>query len=763
MDLRKLTARFFLLCAILLTSACGRAPDATPPPAATATQLPSPAVVPTALPTATPQPTATPEPAAVQLVPYASEAFAFAGLTPQGWAEIRPATFAGLKSENDQAVVILASYLDAPEQWGRYYITRALGILEVPPSAGSRQTAALTWDLYAFEAPDAAGRTMAYDLAMARAGSALHIAFLAAPKEEHEILHRAVFLPVVDAFKPVPVEQRNKVTATDLTAAGYPDAGPVYNAYFAPLGEHAAARTSFEGTLTVPGFKMSFKAPFGQSPGPGQDQFPGFSAQFFTYADTVVPVQQDILPALGPNSPWKVILSPGKVWSEPGDGGMSRAAFPFVLVTTDSNETHNGLATFLYDEVRVSSFRFQVVQETVAWNKFDAWGQHAMTYAPGSVENREVLAPQLADELSHSIPVHPWSELEKEYDPGLLATFTGRVDLADISATGLIVGDTLYMQPCYTRYGEFPYCQYMRHGVFSVTKSLEAAVAMLRLAEKYGQVVFELKITDYVTLTASHDGWEAVTFADALNQATGIGDDPSPVVKDITSEETQGKWQKFASARSAQEKLDVISTYGKYPWGPGEVARYNSTNVFVLSMAMDRFLKSKEGPQADIWDMVLAEVYKPIGIYHAPLMRTVEPDGSRGVPIFGYGLYPTVQDMAKVALLLRNNGQHQGRQLLHAGKLAEVMLRIEETGLPSSEFNAFGEGRYHLSFWAMPYRSARGDKFMIPYMSGFGGNRVVFNPNGIISFRFTDAVNYELEHLVKVAEAIQPFPARSGP
>jgi len=64
----------------------------------------------------------------------------------------------------------------------------------------------------------------------------------------------------------------------------------------------------------------------------------------------------------------------------------------------------------------------------------------------------------------------------------------------------------------------------MRHGVFSVTKSLGAAVALWRLAQKYGDEVLALKIKDYVPVTAAHDGWERVTFADALNMATGIGD-----------------------------------------------------------------------------------------------------------------------------------------------------------------------------------------------------------------------------------------------
>ncbi len=248
----------------------------------------------------------------------------------------------------------------------------------------------------------------------------------------------------------------------------------------------------------------------------------------------------------------------------------------------------------------------------------------------------------------------------------MLDTFNGSVPALDISATGLISDGTIYLQPCYTRYGVFPYCRFMRHGVFSVTKSMGAAIAMLRLAQKYGPEVFDLRIKDYVQVTARHDGWDEVTFGDALNMATGIGDKPD--LKAFTGEEDEDRFDEFLAAGSAQDKLDVCFSYGDYPWGPGEIARYNSINTFVLSVAMSNFLKSKEGPDADIWDMVVDEVYQPIGIQHAPIIRTVEPDGSRGVPIFGYGLYPTVDDVAKVAALYHDGGRYQGQQLLHAGQ-----------------------------------------------------------------------------------------------
>ncbi len=56
-----------------------------------------------------------------------------------------------------------------------------------------------------------------------------------------------------------------------------------------------------------------------------------------------------------------------------------------------------------------------------------------------------------------------------------------------------------------------------------------------------------------------------------------------------------------------------------YPWSPGEVHRYNSTHTIVLAAAMDAYLISQQGPQADLWNTVRADVPQPIGIFEAPL------------------------------------------------------------------------------------------------------------------------------------------------
>jgi hypothetical protein len=536
------------------------------------------------------------------------------------------------------------------------------------------------------------------------------------------------------------------------------DTVPVNNRYFKPVGRWKTAGQELEGTLTVSEFVMHSSGANPDSAGP-LDYFPGFATDFFTYENHLVPTSRETVLAFGQRSYWRIILSPGTVWSEPGDRGMSRASFPFTLVSDVFNEAHNGLATFVYDEAEVSSLFLQVIQETAPWNRTDFWGITTMTYTPHSLERKGVLAARFAEEERRRMPILPFSALYEKADSVLVDEFNEPVDGDEISATGLIWDDTLYLQPCYTRYGDYPYCRYMRHGAFSLTKAMGASIALLRLAEKYGDNIFGLRVADYVTITADHDGWESVTFADALNMATGVGDNmPQRIEPNVMQgDEEQPKFFRFMRARSRQAKLEIAFSYGNYPWGPGEVARYNSINTFILSAAMDGFLKSKEGPAADIWEMVLTEVYRPIGIMDAPIMRTIESDGSAGLPIFGYGLYPNVDDVAKLSRLLQNGGRHQGRQILHAGRLAEAMFRTDVTGLPTGESAEYGGVTYHLSFNGLPYRGENGRVLRIPVSTGYGGNHWVLLPNGITTFRFSDANKYGVGAMVGVAEAIRPF------
>jgi hypothetical protein len=75
--------------------------------------------------------------------------------------------------------------------------------------------------------------------------------------------------------------------------------------------------------------------------------------------------------------------------------------------------------------------------------------------------------------------------------------------------------------------------------------------------------------------------------------------------------------------------------------------------------------------------------------------------------------------------------------------------------------NRFGEGRYLLSFWSIPYRTSQGCFFQIPYMAGWGGNFVMLLPNSVSAFRLADGQNYDVDAMVLAGEAIRPFPCPS--
>ena len=544
---------------------------------------------------------------------------------------------------------------------------------------------------------------------------------------------------------------RDRILVSELLGTWTGD-GPVYNDYFMPIGSAAPARHSLHGTLTVPALKL-LSAHNGCAGLP--TSWSGFTLEFLTHGDHLVPAIRTII--WSSDRRFGIILSPGRIWSEPGDQGLSRASFPFAIVNPTDNGTLNGLATFVFDDARVSNLRAQITQETMAWARYDYWGQVPMTYTAATIPDEARLRAQFESEQRLEVPIKPWSALPIVKPSPTLDAFDGSAVPDDISVSGFVIDSVVYAKDCHTRSGPYPYCRHMRHGAFSVTKSLGAAVALLRLAAKYGDGVFDEKIADYVRVTATHDGWKDVTFADALSMTVPIGDTgPSRDLPDPAPDENQPKFIEWMIKGTALEKLNHGFSYGRYPWERGEVVRYNTIVTFTLAAAMDAYLKRKEGPNAQLWDMVVDEVYRPIGILHAPMMHTFEPDSGRGIPILGFGLTPTIDDVAKLATLLQARGRHHGTQILSAAKIDEA-LRRTATGLSTMVPSRFGNQRYHLSFWSLPYRTALGCSVHVPYMWGYGGNFVALLPNGVSAFRFADGNTHDPETMIVAGEAMRPF------
>src|SRR5690606_22564501 len=160
---------------------------------------------------------------------------------------------------------------------------------------------------------------------------------------------------------------REAVTKDELLADGWSGNGLTDNRWFMPSDDAVEARHDFLGTIVLEEVEMgtepaqlSTTEVLGKNP----KIFPAVEIAFFTHGSDLVPVSRDVIRYGSTDkgrSYWDVIVQPGRVWSEPGDGGWSRASFPFALVHSIEGETHNGIATFPYNDKQVSNLRCQIV------------------------------------------------------------------------------------------------------------------------------------------------------------------------------------------------------------------------------------------------------------------------------------------------------------------------------------------------------------------------------------------------------------------
>jgi hypothetical protein len=560
---------------------------------------------------------------------------------------------------------------------------------------------------------------------------------------------------------------REQLSAAELSGAGSPPSQLIEGRWFLPPETGALlAHEPFSGTLLVEETTMATDIPFASHDVLGKDPqfFPGAELQFFTEAGDLVPVDRDVIrigSAEGGRSYWDVLLQPGRVWSEAEDGGWSRASFPFALVHSIEGETHNGVATFLYRGGEVSDLIFQIVQQTAPYNVpeyFKAWGRAEASFRPGNVD--EGARERYAAELKDKLPIAPWADLETKVGADKLAGFASSMDPGDVIVSGLVYDGVLYRTPCASAAGPLPYCDRTRFGVWSVSKAASNAVALFRLAQKFGPEVLEERIADHVAIPAGAKGWEAVTFLDALNMATGVGFGSHDRSAAIDSGYLEGNYADWYVAPSVEAKLAETFKSPDLPWEPGEVARYRDQDMFLLGVAMRNYLRSKQGQDADLWRMVTEEVYRPIGIHHAPTNRTIEAEGQPAHALMAYGFYPTLEDLAKIAQLFHDGGVADGQQLLYRPLIEQVFTR-EEPGLPAGEATPAGPVRYQLAFWERPF-AQDGCRLYIPRMSGWGGNLVVLMPGGMTGIRLArdwdgEPAADDTDGMHRVADRLTPF------
>ena len=388
----------------------------------------------------------------------------------------------------------------------------------------------------------------------------------------------------------------------------------------------------------------------------------------------------------------------------------------------------------------------QFVQQTGPYlikQYFVAWGFAAAELDRGDAQKLDARRAQAQAELADRLPAKPWSELVKTVPAGTLDGFGGPIYPKWQVAVALVRSGTLYYQDPATPYGPYPYPLEMRFGVRSVTKSVFAPLALLHLAQVYGPWVLTLKVGDYVP--GLDPKWRRVRFLDAADMATGFGGTGTTKThpNDIFDGYLGGDYDAWYTAPSHADKIrQIAANLRPYPWEPGTVMRYRDQDYYILGAAIDGFLKSVRGPQADLGEMVQTEIFTPIGIHQAPVVKTREAGGRDGLVWCNAGYYPTLDDLAKIAMLYEARGAHGGAQILNrelttellAGRDAIVKNADASVGPVSAPLAGSSEdGLYKMGFHFLRYVNAGGTVEYLPSMHGSGDNEVIMYPNQMIS------------------------------
>lgn len=548
----------------------------------------------------------------------------------------------------------------------------------------------------------------------------------------------------------LPTATHTLLTAADLTN-GFTFERPLDESALTPPAGAAPPAHAFEGRLELLGEQAGGHIQILRGElGSEYTSLPEFDFTFVQDNGSLIPVERGLIITGHPQ--WNLMLEPGRVWQEAGDGGFSRASLPFALIVKGGNAAFNGTLTFLFDETHISKVWYQITQETTSYTRANLWGLLDATYHPEKVPGAEKIRADFAAELAARMPVKPIAELAEDY-PGVDISAFGRgVTPEHMTWYGVAVNGVNYLGGCQTRFGVYPYCEAMRATSYSTAKSAFVSLALMRLAQKYDPNVADLLIKDYVPEYAASPGdWEQVTFNHALDMSTGNYVSPG-----FMTDDDSAKMGEFFGAQPYAKRIKAAFD-APHQVEPGTRWVYRTSDTFILTQALHNYLQTQAGPEADIYRFVVAEIYIPLGLGPGAYttMRTAD-NAWQGQAEGGYGQWWIPDDIAKIgAFLIAEGGRINGEQILHPGLLAAAMQKnADERGVKIDN-----QRMYNNSFWANHYTPANGYdcEFWVPQMLGVSGNVVALFPNGITYYYFSDNREFTWDTALKETDKILPL------
>jgi len=541
----------------------------------------------------------------------------------------------------------------------------------------------------------------------------------------------------------------------------------------APPAEH------FEGTLSwrpAPAglFRMVYEIPEltkGEHK-EGLNQLPPMRMAFVQNGSFLIPANPGLV--ITGSDTWNIIFGTGRAWSERADHGYTRASVPFALVWRNDGCVHNGTFTFLFRKnanPNVSNIAYQITGEGCAYLQFDMAGQVAASYEPGRLPDGAALAAAEAAEASARMPMRPFSDLPRDFPR---SSFDPKAFLAEyehpehVAAYGIVFRGIHYTSGCATRstargLGTYPYCTQMRYPSYSTAKSAFSGLAMMRLAQRYGRELYDRPMKDDLPqlLSAGEADWSAVTYGNSNDMATG-----NYLSTEEEADEDSSLMDRFLDLEAFDELIAKAPRLFPHRAAPGTTWVYHSNDTFIQTQAMNAFLKRHEGPTADLFAMMWADVYRPLHMSRG-FQGTMRTDNRENGAPWGYaGLFWSIDDLAKLAAFLNvGDGRIDGQQVIDATRLREALFRTTQSGLPVPDWEQHPTVKnsyvYNHNFWGKrvgpeEFPSIR-CRFIVPIMSGYGGVTVMFLPNGAAYYAVADGNEYPHNAAIEQIGRLAPY------
>ena len=184
---------------------------------------------------------------------------------------------------------------------------------------------------------------------------------------------------------------------------------------------------------------------------------------------------------------------------------------------------------------------------------------------------------------------------------------------------------------------------------------------------------------------------------------------------------------------------------------PGTIFVYQTSNTYLIGTSLNNLLSDKE--ENDFFSDLLVPIFDRNN-FSENIKYTRRTDDIRQQPYTGWGMFLHREDLVSLNLLLQspNRNEYFSKEFIDEG-----LQKTADIGLPAMKQS---EIFYNNGFWAARFdKNIFGCKedLMIPFMSGFGGITVVFLPNSMMYYYFSDNFTFSWYSAVYAAHYIKPL------